>query len=95
MSKIVIYNNGFKIGDKGLKTLLKEHRFAVLERYVDKHFMTMDCYVDKIELFMNGLIRFDIMDALDDEFHILRDSKSIEEIDDMVEAKIIKFINEV
>ena len=66
----------FKISeltDEQRLELLSKTRIRVLSKYINKHYLKNDKWMDKIGASLNGIIRYEIIRGLDEEFDILRD----------------------
>ena len=91
-----IYEDGKrKYTDEELETLFNKQRVKVLAKYVEKHFTSNPDFVDKLEWFMDGNIKAEIISALDREFDILRDDPDDVLIEKMLNKKVEKFIQEL
>ena len=91
-----IYENGKrKYSYEELEAMFNKQRVKVLAKYVDKHFTSNPEFIDKIEWFMNGNIKNEIIEALDKEFDILRDDPNDVLIEKMLNEKVEKFIQEL
>jgi len=75
--------------------MFNKQRVRVLSKYVDKNFTSNPDFIDKIEWFMNGNIKNDIIEALDKEFDILKDDPDDVHIAKMLDEKVEKFIQEL
>lgn len=84
-----------KYTQEELEKILNRQRVRVLSKFVDKNYTDNPDYIDKIEWFMNGNIREEIIAGLDDEFKILRDDPDDKDIANMIDEKVIKFINKL
>ena len=81
----------FKPGDlskKEIDELLNRQRIRILAKYVDKHYTENPDFIDKVEWFMNGNIKREIIEGLDSEYSILRDDPDDENIGKMIEEKV-------
>lgn len=78
-----------------LEAMFNKQRIKILAKYVEKHFTENPDFIDKIEWFMNGNIKIEIIQALDKEFNILRDDPDDKHIEKMLNDKVEKFIQEL
>jgi len=81
--------------DEELEAMFNKQRVKVLAKYVDKHFTSNTDFIDKLEWFMGGNIKIEIIKALDAEFDILRDDPDDTHIEKMLNDKVEKFIAEL
>lgn len=90
-----IFDKDTKYTHEELEAMFNKQRVRVLGKYVDKNFTSNPDFIDKIEWFMNGNIKVEIIEALDKEFSILRDDPNDKGIEKMIDEKVEKFIQEL
>jgi len=95
MTKKRIFDKNVKYTDEELETMFNKQRVKVLSKYIDKHFTSNPDFKDKVEFFMSGNIKNEIVTALDQEFSILRDDPNDIDIEKMLNDKLEKFIQEL
>lgn len=90
MSNIRI--NGKVYTQEEVEEIFNKQRVRILSKYVDKHYILNPEFIIKIENFMDGNIKSEIFEGLDNEFNILRDDPNDENITKMIDDKVEKFI---
>jgi len=89
------FDKNNKYTHEQLEAMFNKQRVKVLAKYVDKHFTSNPEFIDKIEWFMNGNIKNEILEGLDMEFDILKDDPNDVYIENMLDGKVQKFIEEL
>lgn len=90
-----IFDKNYKYSYDELEAMFNKQRVKVLAKYVDKHFTSNPEFIEKIEWFMDGNIKNEILDGLDKEFDILKDDPNDVYIKNMLDEKVQKFIEEL
>jgi len=87
--------NGEKYNRSDWEDKLSRHRVNILSKFVDRNFIYNPAYRKKVESFMVGNIKAEIMEALDVEYSVLKDDPNDEYILSMVNEKVENFIQKL
>ena len=84
-----------ELTDEERLELLSKRRIQVLSKYISKHYINNDKWMDTAGSELDLVIHFEIIKGLDKEFEILRDDPNDPLILDLIREKTELIINEI
>ena len=83
------------LSDKERLRLLSKRRIQVLSKYINKHYLKNEKWMMMVGTSLNGIIKYEIIKGLDEEFDILRDDPDDPLIIDLINEKTELIIKEL
>lgn len=83
------------MSEKEILDLFNQHRMKLLSKFIDRKFINNEDFLENMRKLMDGSMRHQIFQALDQEYQILRDDANDENIIKLVEAKVSEIIEKL